>query len=216
MSVNENNIALQISDLMDMLVPDNYNIRKVINKNNMNIQLTDSLERLISKYTWERFIAEYIASKLFLLHLPIDEDINIEDIRDVIDRFDVVETFRRMYHAAEVNERVISLVEPSLNKLKLAKIAPVNAIAIPPGSSVFQGPAVQANLIGNNDDGYIHATYEPGKKNKWYDTPRRMLGIPSRKSVATPVGIATPVGGKRKTKKTKKSKKTRRHRKKRA
>ena len=142
MSVNENNIALQISDLMDMLVPDNYNIRKVINKNNMNIQLTDSLERLISKYTWERFIAEYIASKLFLLHLPIDEDINIED---VIDRFDVVETFQRMYPAAEVNERVISLVEPSLNKLKLAKIAPVNAIAIPSGSSVFQGQAVFSN-----------------------------------------------------------------------
>ena len=81
---------------------------KVINRyntsHNTNIQLTDSLERLISKYTWERFIAEYIASKLFLLHLPIDEDINIEDIADVIDRFDVVETFQRMYPAAEVNE----------------------------------------------------------------------------------------------------------------
>ena len=210
MSVNENNIALQISDLMDMLVPDNYNIRKVINKNNMNIQLTDSLERLISKYTWERFIAEYIASKLFLLHLPIDEDINIEDIEDVIDRFDVVETFRRMYPAAEVNERVISLVEPSLNKLKLAKIAPVNAIAIPPGSDVFQGPAVQANLIGNNDDGNIYGEYAPGKKNTLHKRVTSMFGMTSKKP------IATPVGGKRKTKKTKKSKKTRRHRKKRA
>ena len=213
MSVNENNIALQISDLMDMLVPDNYNIQKVINRyntsHNTNIQLTDSLERLISKYTWERFIAEYIASKLFLLHLPIDEDINIEDIEDVIDRFDVVGTYRRIYPAAEVNERVISLVEPSLNKLKLAKIAPVNAIAIPSGSSVFQGPAVQANLIGNNDDGNIYGEYVPGEKNKWYNIPRRMLGLSSKKSVAT------PVGGKRKTKKTKKSKKTRRHRKKR-
>ena len=210
MSVNENNIALQISVLMGMLVPDNYNIRKVINANNMNIQLTDSLERLISKYTWERFIAEYIASKLFLLHLPIDEDINIEDIEDVIDRFDVVGTYRRIYPAAEVNERVISLVEPSLNKLKLAKIAPVNAIAIPSGSSVFQGQAVQANPIGHDDDGRLYARYEPGEKNKWYDTPRRILGLSSKKSVAT------PVGGKRKTKKTKKSKKTRRHRKKRA
>jgi hypothetical protein len=209
MSVNENNIALQISDLMDMLVPDNYNIRKVINKNNMNIQLTDSLERLISKYTWERFIAEYIASKLFLLHLPIDEDINIEDIDDVIDRFDVVETFRGMYPAAEVNERVISLVEPSLNKLKLAKIAPVNAIAIPSGSSVFQGQAVQANLIGDNDNGYIDATYKPGKKNTLHKRLTSMFGMTSKKP------IATPVGGKRKTKKTKKDKKTRRHRKKR-
>ena len=210
MSVNENNIALQISDLMGMLVPDNYNIRKVINANNMNIQLTDSLERLISKYTWERFIAEYIASKLFLLHLPNDEDINIEDIEDVIDRFDVVGTYRRMYPAAEVNERVISLVEPSLNKLKLAKIAPVNAIAIPPGSDVFQGPAVQANLIGNNDDGNTYGEYAPGKKNKWYKRVTSMFGITSKKP------IARPVGGKRKTKKTKKSKKTRRHRKKRA
>jgi hypothetical protein len=176
----------------------------------MNIQLTDSLERLISKYTWERFIAEYIASKLFLLHLPIDEDINIEDIADVIDRFDVVETFQRMYPAAEVNERVISLVEPSFNKLKLAKIAPVNAIAIPSGSSVFQGQAVQANPIGHDDDGYIHATYEPGKKNTLHKRVTSMFGITSKKP------IATPVGGKRKTKKTKKTKKTRRHRKKRA
>ena len=172
----------------------------------MNIQLTDSLERLISKYTWERFIAEYIASKLFLLHLPIDEDINIED---VIDRFDVVETFQRMYPAAEVNERFISLVEPSLNKLKLAKIAPVNAIAIPSGSSVFQGQAVQANLIGDNDNGYIDATYEPGKKNTLHKRLTSMFGMTSKKP------IATPVGGKRKTKKTKKDKKTRRHRKKR-
>ena len=214
MSVNENNIALQISDLMDMLVPDNYNIQKVINRyntsHNTNIQLTDSLERLISKYTWERFIAEYIASKLFLLHLPIDEDINIEDIEDVIDRFDVVGTYRRIYPAAEVNERVISLVEPSLNKLKLAKIAPVNAIAIPSGSSVFQGQAVQANPIGHDDDGRLYARYEPGKKNTLHKRVTSMFGMTSKKP------IATPVGGKRKTKKTKKAKKTRRHRKKRA
>ncbi len=209
MSNNEDNIAQEIALLVSgpNLFPSQYNIQQTINtyntSHNTNIILTDSLERLIVRYTFEDFIAQQIASKLVSLDLPLNEN----NILYVIQRFNILNNYRELYADAALNAGVRARIEPNLIKEKNKLIAPVKTIARPPGS--FDGPAVEANLIGDADDGYLYGKVVPGKKDTWHKRVTSMFGMTSKKP------IATPVGGKRKTRKAKKSKKSRRHRKKR-
>jgi hypothetical protein len=212
MSNNEDNIAQQITLLLRdniLLFPSQYNIQRIIDtyntSHNTNIILTDSLERLIVRYTFEDSIAQDIASKLVSSDLPLNEN----NILEVIQRFNILDKYRRYYSDAALNAGVRARIEPNFIKEKNKLIAPVKTMAVPSDSNVFQGPAVQATLIDTDDDGNIYATRVPGKKNTWHKRVTSMFGMTSKKP------IATPVGGKRKTRKSKKTKKSRRYRKKR-
>jgi hypothetical protein len=212
MSNNEDNIAQQITLLLRdniLLFPSQYNIQRIIDtyntSHNTNIILTDSLERLIVRYTFEDSIAQDIASKLVSSDLPLNEN----NILEVIQRFNILDKYRRYYSDAALNAGVRARIEPNFIKEKNKLIAPVKTMAVPSGSNVFQGPAVQATMIDTDDDGYLYGTRKPGKKDTWHKRVTSMFGMTSKKP------IATPVGGKRKTRKSKKAKKSRRYRKKR-
>lgn len=160
----------------------------------------------INQAAWEEPFAQEFAHNLVVNNLTMRNESDFDKVQSILIR--IVMKYSQHYSAAiTLNPRVIELIDHYVKEYK--EHAPFKTTAIPSGSSVFQGQAVQANLIGDNDNGYIDATYEPGKKNTLHKRLTSMFGMTSKKP------IATPVGGKRKTKKTKKDKKTRKHRKKR-
>ena len=156
---------------------------------------------------WEDPFAQEVANKLVLENVSIHNESDYDKVQHIIGR--AVMKYANNYYPASVrlNQRVIALIDGYVEEY--TQYPPIKTTAIPSGSSVFQGEAVQANLIGENDNGYIDGKYVPGKEKKWYDPARRLLGYTSKKP------IATPVGGKTRRKRRSK-RKTRRHRKKRA
>ena len=150
---------------------------------------------------WEEPYVQEVANRIVLENLSLD-DPNCMPI--------MMRTLYRYQPNAKLNSRLIKLIVDYVKNLR--ESPPVNTIAVPSGSNVFEGRAVEAKLIDTDDDGNIYATRVPGKKDTWHKRVTSMFGITSKKP------IATPVGGKRKTrkaKKSKKAKKSRRYRKKR-
>ena len=156
---------------------------------------------------WEEPFAQEFAHNLVINNLTMRNESDFNKVQSILIRIGM--KYSHNYYPASItlNPRVIALIDGYVEEYK--EHTPIKTTAIPSGSSVFQGEAVQANLIGENDNGYIDGKYVPGKENKWYDPARRLLGYSSKKP------IATPVGGKTRRKRRSK-RKTRRHRKKRA
>jgi hypothetical protein len=154
---------------------------------------------------WEEPFAQEFAHNLVINNLTMRNESDFDKVQSILIRIGM--KYSQHYYPAAItlNPRVIALIDHYVKEYK--ENAPFKTTAIPPGSDVFQGEAVQANLIGKNDDGNIYGEYKPGK-DSLLNNLKRYMGITKKPT-------ATPVGGKTRRKRRSK-RKTRRHRKKRA